>query len=336
MRALSLLLVGGLVVLAGCNTDYEQDDVVPDAETVRPGVAALYAGLDPTPAELAEGECFADALLDRLTPEDLVVAGVLTDDGDPAAAVPMLDRDTAAVWVDVQAGCAEYAQVAGRAAAELDPDVDPDVYARCLDEAVSADDQRTALVTTLSGGVDTPIVAELTAAQAACAQEAGGASADPAVEPTDEASAQVRAGLVDLYLNDTRSLQRVTEGECFVDAFLQRRSVPQLVLAEVIDETGRVVPDLPRLDLETARAWVDAETACVAPLDALTRELRADAEPGDRPARTALRQCLSTTLDADQVRAALVQRLTQGSGSAEAAALARAQQDCVDAARPTG
>jgi hypothetical protein len=165
----------GVLLLGGCGFDVSQDDdVEPDAGTVRSGLAVLWSGPDPSGEVVAEGKCFADALMDRLSVDELVGAGIVQDNGRVAVAVPKLTVDVASAWVDAAGSCTPYAEVAGRVlASRFEGRLDGASYAACLDGTVSVDRVRAALVASLSGGYGSdPAVPELEAAGVTCAQGA--------------------------------------------------------------------------------------------------------------------------------------------------------------------
>jgi hypothetical protein len=166
------------VTLTACGADVSQnDDRDPVPAEVRAGLATLYAGDDPGPDVAREGACFAGALTDRLTPDELVEAGLVGDDGRVVAAAPMLTVDVAGAWVDAIDACTTYADVAARTlAARFDGRLDETSYAVCLGASVPPDRVRAALVATLTGRYGTdPAVAELDAAVGDCARSAIGA-----------------------------------------------------------------------------------------------------------------------------------------------------------------
>ena len=173
MRPVLALLTAAATTLAltACNADVSQsDDRDPAPDRVRAGLASLYAGPSPSADVLAEGECFAAALLDRVSLDELVDAGLVRDDGEAAEVTPMLDVDVADAWVDAMGSCTSYAEVAARVAVARDPALDQATVASCLDDAVDADRVRQALVATLTGRFGTdPAAAELEAAQGTCA-----------------------------------------------------------------------------------------------------------------------------------------------------------------------
>ncbi|MDO9457873.1 hypothetical protein [Nocardioides sp.] len=151
-------------------TTQDDEQAAPVADAVRRGVAALYVGDHPTPEQVAEGECFADALLQRLDGDALAAAGIVQDDGAVAPAVPALDVATAEAWVAAQGDCTDFVEVSSRAlVAQSKGKVAADVYADCLREALTDDEVDQALVDTLTGRFDTPAVTALSEAQARCA-----------------------------------------------------------------------------------------------------------------------------------------------------------------------
>jgi hypothetical protein len=158
--------------LTACDADVSQsDDREPVPDRVRTGLAALYAGPSPSAEVAAEGECFADALDERLTLDQLVDAGLVRDDGEATEVAPMLDVDVADAWVDAMGACTTYVDVATRTALADDPGLAPTAYADCLTGAVPDGRVREALVATLTGRFGTdPAAVELAAAQERCAR----------------------------------------------------------------------------------------------------------------------------------------------------------------------
>ncbi len=176
LRPLLAASVALLALLAtGCESDgIDQDpDPVPPSAEVLAGLAALYAGTDPSEAEVREAACFADALAERLSVEELKAAELVQDDGTVTTAAPMLDVDTATAWVDAQASCVPFAEVSTRAlAVQSKGKLDEAAYRACFEGAITDDELRTALIATLTGGFSSPEVAVLSEAQATCAEDA--------------------------------------------------------------------------------------------------------------------------------------------------------------------
>ncbi len=167
-RLVAVAVVVALTALTGCDTDVSQDDDRdPTADVVREGLVGLYAGDATGPDVEGEAGCFADALLDRVTPEDLVVAEVVEDKGRVADAVPMLDVDLAGAWADAVLGCADYGALAARQA-QRTAEVDPAAYAACVDAAVPEPTVREALVADLTGTYDSRPVTLLSEAERRC------------------------------------------------------------------------------------------------------------------------------------------------------------------------
>ncbi len=166
--------------LAGCSgadgpespgTTPSADGAV-DADRVRTGLAAVYVGDHATGSQREEGECFADALLGRLDSDDLVSAGILDTRGDVVTTLPVLDVDTATAWVDAQADCIDYVLASTRAlTAQSKGKLDGERYLACLRGALEPEQIRDAQVAALSGGMESPAIAELTRAQSDCATE---------------------------------------------------------------------------------------------------------------------------------------------------------------------
>lgn len=176
-RPLVTVLLAALAgTTAGCDGGSEPDpaptsSAAPDA--VREGVARLYAADETGAEQLAEADCFADALLDRLDVDALSEAGVVGDDGAVVPVLPVLDVPTAEAWVAAQGDCADFVEVSTRAiVAQSKGRADPTAYAACLRRAMAPDAIDAALVDTLTGRFDSERVAALSAAQAGCSRSA--------------------------------------------------------------------------------------------------------------------------------------------------------------------
>lgn len=170
MRPLSTALVAAaLLAVSACGVDVSQsDDVDLQTDTIRAGLAALYAGADDSVE--AQSECFADELTDRLAPDELLAAGLVQDDGEVPQSAPVLEVDVAGTWVDAAGACEPYVDVSARAAAARQPGLDVAAYAVCLGEALTPGRIREALVATLTGRYSSdPAARELSAAEVGCA-----------------------------------------------------------------------------------------------------------------------------------------------------------------------
>ncbi len=165
--------VAAVLALAGCDGGGEPgagaSPSAPTVATVRPALVALWTGNDADAASTETGECFADALLERLDPADLVAAGVLDVDGAAAPEQPQLDPGTAAAWVDAQFACSDFVAESTRAlATQTKGRLDRRGYARCLRSAITEEQLRDAVEQSLQGRFDDPAVARLSLAQRTC------------------------------------------------------------------------------------------------------------------------------------------------------------------------
>jgi len=169
-----------LIALAGCDGDDggsgpDEDTTMaaPTAATVRPALVALWTGNDAAAGDTETGECFADALLERVEPADLVDAGVLDVGGAAAPDQPQLDAATAEAWVDAQFRCSDFVAESTRAlTAQSKGKLDGRRYARCLRGALTEEQLREAVAESLQGRFDAPAVTRLSGAQRTCATQA--------------------------------------------------------------------------------------------------------------------------------------------------------------------
>lgn len=153
---------------AGCSGP-DPDGPQPDRAAIRAGLGGLFAGDHPSARDTADGSCFAQELLVRVSPEQLRAAGVLGPSYDVTAELPRLPEALARSWVEAQFACTDFVARAAAAQAGVSHGaVDPSTYAACLSGALSDAQLQAAVVDTLSGdwsGVD---LARLTEAQAGC------------------------------------------------------------------------------------------------------------------------------------------------------------------------
>ena len=169
-----------LLALAGCDggdggsgPDDDTTMAAPTAATVRPALVALWTGNDAAAGDAETGECFADALLERVEPADLVDAGVLDVGGAAAPEQPHLDAATAEAWVDAQFQCSDFVAESTRAlTAQSKGKLDGRRYARCLRGALTEEQLREAVAESLQGRFDAPAVTRLSRAQRTCATQA--------------------------------------------------------------------------------------------------------------------------------------------------------------------
>ena len=167
---LTLVLIGGL---SGC-TDERAEPPPPPADTnaqqVRAGLAALWTGDNPTTEDTTAADCFAQEFLSRTGTEGLRQGGLIDAGGAVVTALPVLDERLAGHWVDAQFECVDFVEETTRAvAAQSRGAVDQSVFAACLEESLSAEQIRAALVAGLSGDPDATALDILTQAQSDCA-----------------------------------------------------------------------------------------------------------------------------------------------------------------------
>ena len=143
-----------------------------DEAAVRAGLAAAFAGADPTQQERTAGDCFADELMGAATPEQLQEGGLVADDGGAVDQLPPMPDELAGLAADATLACVDVVEASTQAITSARKgDLDPKVYAACLLEAVPPAAQREALVATMAGKYDDPAVVRLGDAQASCAKE---------------------------------------------------------------------------------------------------------------------------------------------------------------------
>ena len=130
---------------------------------------ALWTGSD-AGGDTEAGECFADALLERLDPEALVEAGVLDVEGAAAPDQPRLDPETAAAGPTPSSRCSgPPSRKSTRAlTAQTKGKLDARTYARCLDSALTEQELRDAVEQSLQGRFDDAAVTRLSRAQRTC------------------------------------------------------------------------------------------------------------------------------------------------------------------------
>lgn len=145
----------------------------------------------------------------------------------------------------------------------------------------------------------------------------------PGAAPDPEA---IRAGLAALYAGDHATGQDRRDGACFAGQLVVRATPRQLRDAGVLDDTWRVVPELPVLPEPLAELWVDAQFACV---DFVEQSARAQAQVShgnvDEEVYAA---CLRDLVSPDRLHAAVVETLTGAWDGPEVTRLSRAQATC--------
>lgn len=167
LSAFVLIAAATLPSLAACAGEAEAEVV--SAPAVREALVDLYAagraaGDDPTAAE-----CFADDLLERVTPEELRDGGVLDESFEPRAGATALDRPVAEAWTAAQMSCTDFVEQSTEAQEVLTKGrLDARAYATCLDGRLDEATVREATVSTLMARLDDPAVARISRAQSEC------------------------------------------------------------------------------------------------------------------------------------------------------------------------
>ncbi|MCD4523858.1 hypothetical protein [Nocardioides sp. cx-173] len=175
LTRLRVLAAVALVALlaAGCSSTEEEERADVDEAALRDGLVALWVGDDETAMDTATGECFADALLDAATPEQLRDAGILDVSYAVVDELAFLDEAGAGLWAEAQFACTDFVEESVRAqVAATKGRVDRDAYGNCLRSALTEDQQRAAAEQSLMGDLDGDAVAAFSAAQLTCVQQA--------------------------------------------------------------------------------------------------------------------------------------------------------------------
>lgn len=165
------------VALTACQSEESprpaDTSATPDLAQIRFGLGVLFAGDHPGDRETADGTCFAQELTDRVSPEELRDAGVLTPAYVVVPTLPNLPDSLADPWVEAQFACTDFVEASTRAQTKVTKgEIDQRAYAACLRGRLSSDAQRAAVEATLTGDFDASAVARLSRAQAACAARA--------------------------------------------------------------------------------------------------------------------------------------------------------------------
>lgn len=175
LAALTMIAAASLLMTA-CSGEAEAE-VAPHAAAspaeVREALVDLFAG-DPASADdTTAGECFADDLLGRVTPQELRRGGVLDADYAPREEVATLDRTVAQAWTEAQLACTDFVEESTEAQEALTKGrLDADTYAACLDDRLDEQTIRDASISTLMARWDDPAVGEMSVLQATCSAAA--------------------------------------------------------------------------------------------------------------------------------------------------------------------
>lgn len=176
-RTCALLLASLVLLATGCSgpdadpSTSPGDRASPDARAIRTGLAGLFAGDHPSARDIRDGACFAGALMDRTTPEDLRDAGVLDASYAVQDEQPPLPRELAEVWASAQFECTDFVAESARAQVAISHGkVDGQAYAACLRDALTDEEIRAAVVESLIGAFDGAAVDRFSRTQGECAR----------------------------------------------------------------------------------------------------------------------------------------------------------------------
>ena len=171
MRLLLFCLLVGLV-LSGCSSSDDEPpapDATVDEAALAEGLAAMYAGDNPQPDDVSEGDCFADGLLAATTPEQLREGGLVDASYAVVTDIPTLDEDLAGTVADAQLACTDFIEDSTAAQSSITRGrLDADAYAACLGDELDDAAIRASVVASLTGEWD-PALVRLSEAQVTCA-----------------------------------------------------------------------------------------------------------------------------------------------------------------------
>ncbi|CAA9372844.1 MAG: hypothetical protein AVDCRST_MAG60-225 [uncultured Nocardioides sp.] len=148
-----------------------RDEAGPETDAVRAELVTLFAGDHPGEDSTEAGECFADELLDDVSPEQLRDGGVLDEQLDVNREVTALDRPVAESWTDAQLACTDFIAESTKAQVDLTKGkLDTSKYTACLEGRLDAETVRTATVAALMADWSDPAVEDLSVAQSVCSR----------------------------------------------------------------------------------------------------------------------------------------------------------------------
>ncbi len=169
---LSCLLVG--LVVSGCSASEDPSPPAPtvDEAALADGLAAMYAGDNPQPDDVSEGDCFADELLATTTPDQLRDGGLVDASYVVVTEIPTLDEELAGTVADAQLACTDFIEDSTAAQGSITKGrLDAEAYAACLRDALDDAAIRASVVASLMGAWEDPALVRLGEAQATCADQ---------------------------------------------------------------------------------------------------------------------------------------------------------------------
>ena len=182
MRRLPTLLTAALLTatlpaLGACRQE-EPPRGNGDATAIRAGLAAVFAGDHPEDRDTDNGECFAAELTGLMSNDELRDAGILDASYDVVSPIPTLSQAAAEAWADAQFACTDFVAESTRAQVAVTKGrIDTEAYAACLRASLTDEQQRGAVVESLTGDWQGPSLGAVGRAQSECAAEATPADA---------------------------------------------------------------------------------------------------------------------------------------------------------------
>lgn len=170
---LACLLVGS--VMSSCSSSEETPppaSATVDRAALADGLAAMYAGDNPQPHDVREGDCFAAELLGATTPDQLRDGGLVDASYVVVSEIPALGEELAGAVADAQLACTDFIEDSTAAQGSITKGrLDSEAYAACLRDELDEPAIRASVVASLMGAWDDPALARLGAAQASCADQ---------------------------------------------------------------------------------------------------------------------------------------------------------------------
>ena len=122
----------------------------------------MYAGDNPDPDDVTEGDCFAEELMATSSAEELRAGGLVDDSYAVVTAIPTLEEELAGTVADAQLACTDFIEDSTAAQVSITKGrLDPGVYAECLAAELDRDQIRASVVASLMGDWEDPALVRL-------------------------------------------------------------------------------------------------------------------------------------------------------------------------------